>query len=196
MYGHTVLIIAVGLLMLLIASVYPIRKGSWRTVLDALSDYGVGKGQFGSSVIDVFLSKVTGIARRFLLSLRNTFRRRSRLVLTLITLTTAGSSFTAAMNVIASIDTEVARKFDAAPYNLDISFSQSYLQTLVKTRSAMSAAWSVSETWGGGQASIVLPEGTLESPLRIAALPRSTQLIPEITIISGDGLSQLIKMRS
>ncbi len=179
------LITAVGLLMPLIASIYPISKGSRRTVVDALSDYGVGKGQFGSSIIDVFLSKVTGIARPFLLSLRNTFRRRNRLVLTLITLTTAGASFTAAMNVIASIDTEVARKFDAVPYNLDISFSQSYAQTLVENAVSHISGVERIETWGGGQASVVLPDGTLGHPLRIAALPRGTQLIPEIPITSG-----------
>ena len=108
------LIVAVGLLVPLLAAANPISKGSRITVLAALSDYGVGKGKFGTSRMDVWLSNLKGDARTFLLSLRNAFRRRSRLVLTLLTLTVAGANFMTAMNVSASID-QVNRGVNSTP---------------------------------------------------------------------------------
>jgi putative ABC transport system permease protein len=179
------LVVVTGLLIPLLAAANPISKGSRVTVLAALSDYGVGQGKFGTSRIDVWLSNVKGGARTFLLSLRNTFRRRSRLILTLLTLTVAGANFITAMNVAASIDKSIASKFDATPYDIEVAFSQSYPQGEIEQVVSRVDGVERVETWGGARSFVVLPDGTLGKQLRLTAPLLNTELSPKPPIIKG-----------
>src|SRR3712207_5086748 len=83
--------IAVGLLVPLVAALYPIASSVRITVREALNSYGIGDSQFGHNLVDRMLKHVRGLSRPLLLSLRNTFRRKARLVLTLATLTLGGA---------------------------------------------------------------------------------------------------------
>jgi putative ABC transport system permease protein len=179
------LIIFIGLLVPLLAAANPILRGSRITVLAALSDYGTGRAKFGVRRIDIWLSNVKGNARMVLLSLRNTFRRRSRLILTLLTLTVAGANFITAMNVAASIDKSIAIKYDATPYDIEISFSQTYPQAEVERAVRRVDGVEYVETWGGARSLIVLPDGTLGKPLRLVAPLLGTELSPKIPILRG-----------
>jgi putative ABC transport system permease protein len=180
-----VLIVVIGLLVPLLAAAYPISKGSRITVLAALSDYGVGKGKFGTSRIDLWLSKVKGVTRTSLLSLRNTFRRRSRLVLTLLTLTVAGANFITAMNVAASIDKSIAIKFDATPYDIEVAFSQAYPPGEIEQAISQVDGVERVETWGGARSYTVLPDGTLGKQLNLIAPLLNTKLSPKLPILKG-----------
>jgi len=105
--------IAVGLLVPLIAGLGPVINGSRITVLSALSgdvaedEVQFKDGEMRLSWFDWMQVKVTGllaargvhIPRPFVISLRNTFRRKSRLALTLFTLTMGGAIFIAVFNV-------------------------------------------------------------------------------------------------
>jgi putative ABC transport system permease protein len=179
------LIVVMGLLIPLLASAYPIYRGSQKTVLEALTDYGVRQGQVGRGRIDVWLSKVTGIARPLLLSLRNAFRRRNRLILTLVTLTVGGANFATAINVASSLDATVDSKFDAIPYNIEIVFSQSYPQNQIEQAVSRVDGVERVETWGGALSNLVLPDGMLGEELRLIAPPANSQLMPNITIQEG-----------
>ncbi|CAG0934194.1 ABC transporter permease YtrF [Thermoflexales bacterium] len=179
------LIVVMGLLVPLLAAAIPIRKGSRITVLAALSDYGIGSGNFGVSRIDVWLGNLQGGARTMLLSLRNAFRRRSRLMLTLLTLSVAGANFMTAMNVSASIDQSIADKFDATPYDIEIAFSQAYPPgEIERTISQVDGVERV-ETWGGARSFVVLPDGSLGKPLRLTAPLVDTKLSPKPPILKG-----------
>jgi putative ABC transport system permease protein len=179
------LIIVVGLFVPLLAAAAPIIKGSRITVLAALSDYGVEQGKFGNSRMDVWLSNLKGDARTFLLSLRNTFRRRSRLALTLLTLTVAGANFMTAINVAASIDKSIASKFDATPYDIEIAFSQAYPQGEIEQAVSRVGGVARVETWGGARSFVVLSDGTLGKQLRLTAPLVNTQLSPKPPILKG-----------
>jgi putative ABC transport system permease protein len=180
------LVCATGLIIPLLAAAYPIGKGSRITVVAALGDYGVGQRRFGTSRIDVLLGKVTGGVRSFLLPLRNMFRRRVRLVLTLLTLTVAGASFITAMNMRASTDLGVASKFDATPYDIEIAFSRAYPQEDVERFLSGVEGVKRVETWGGARATIVLPDGTPgNKQLSIIAPLLNTELSPKPPVVEG-----------
>ncbi len=179
------LITMVGLIIPLLASGYPIIVASRKSILESLNDYGVTYSKFGSNSFDNLLAKVGGGIRPILLSLRNVFRRRGRLVLTLITLVVAGANFMAAMNVIASIDREVARKFDDTPYDIAITFSQSYSQEQIEDTIHQVNGVSTVESWGGGLATIVLSDNTVGETVQIAAIPENSELMPDLTLIEG-----------
>jgi putative ABC transport system permease protein len=93
-----------------IAAAIPIIGGVKIPVREALSDYGIA-GKNRSNFWDRMLLKVSFLSRPLLLSLRNTFRRKARLALTLGTLTLAGTIFIGVMNIRASLDTEFNSMF-------------------------------------------------------------------------------------
>lgn len=94
---------AVSLLVPVVAAAIPIWLGTRITVREALSSYGLGRGQFGRRRLDRWLERLSGLSRPILLGLRNTFRRPGRLMLTVITLTIAGAMFVGVLHVRASL---------------------------------------------------------------------------------------------
>ncbi|HEX2998392.1 MAG TPA: FtsX-like permease family protein [Anaerolineales bacterium] len=135
--------VLVGLLVPLIAGLVPVRSGSSITVLRALSG-GVADGEkqakAGNERLPWFdwaqvkatrllAKRGVHIPRPFVISLRNTFRRKSRLLLTLFTLTMGGAIFIAVFNVRVTLHefmgvienyfvADVTIDFDK-PYRLD-----------------------------------------------------------------------------
>jgi putative ABC transport system permease protein len=102
-----------------IAAALPILGGVKVSVREALSDYGIaGKNRTG--LIDRLLLKINFLSRPLLLSLRNTFRRKARLALTMGTLILAGTIFIGVMNIRASLDSEFTAMFKKY-YDWDIA---------------------------------------------------------------------------
>ncbi|MFN0111482.1 MAG: ABC transporter permease, partial [Blastocatellia bacterium] len=87
----------------------------------ALADFGVGQHAFGNSRLDRALAGVGGMTRPLLLAVRNSFRRRARLVLTLLTLAAGGLFFMAALNVRASLIYSLDRLFDTRKFDLGVN---------------------------------------------------------------------------
>ena len=141
--------IAVGLIVPLIAGLSPVIGGSRITVLRALSgdltgdesqpQPGADRNRSGQqqtrvSWLDRMLIRLTRMLasrgihfpRPFIISLRNTFRRRGRLILTLFTLTMGGAIFIAVFNVRATLHDYIGSigKYFVADVTLD--FDQPY----------------------------------------------------------------------
>ncbi|MDD5704238.1 MAG: FtsX-like permease family protein, partial [Dehalococcoidales bacterium] len=108
-----VLLLEIGAAVLVpaVAAALPILGGVKITVREALSDYGIA-GKSRAGLFDRVLYKVRLFSRPMLLSLRNTFRRKSRLALTLGTLTLAGVLFIGVLNVRSSLDAEFSDMFE------------------------------------------------------------------------------------
>jgi len=132
--------IAVGLFVPLIAGLAPVINGSRITVLKALSgdlaedEVQFEDGEMRLSWFDWMQVKVTHllalrgihIPRPFVISLRNTFRRKSRLLLTLFTLTMGGAIFISVFNVRVTLHDYIGQigKYFRADVSLD--FDQAY----------------------------------------------------------------------
>src|SRR5262249_56806917 len=80
----------------------PVWRSSRVPVREALADFGVSKTQFGTTAFDRALAGLGGLARPLLLSIRNGFRRRGRLLSTIATLAAGGGVFMTAGHVPAS----------------------------------------------------------------------------------------------
>ncbi len=93
--------VLVALWVPLLAALWPIYSGVRLTVREATSNYGIG-ATFGKGLIDRLLARVRGLPRQAILTLRNTFRRKGRVVLTQITLIMAGVVFVMVMSSAAS----------------------------------------------------------------------------------------------
>ena len=118
--------IAVGLVVPLLAAAYPVWKGSAISVREALADFGVSRNVFGSGVFDRMLAGIGGSSRPLLLSIRNSFRRRTRLALTLATLAVGGIFFMTAINIRTSLSNTLDHQFASKKYDLTIAFGDAY----------------------------------------------------------------------
>ena len=88
----------------LAAGYFPVNRGSKTTVRRAISDDGPGDSGASSGILDRMGRRMQWLSRPLLLSIRNTFRRKGRLALTLFTLVVAGAIFIAVFNVRSSLN--------------------------------------------------------------------------------------------
>jgi len=176
--------IIVGLLVPILVAAYPIYRGSQITVQQAISDYGVGQGTFGTSLVDRLLGQMGGLARPLLLSIRNTFRRRGRLALTLGTLAVGGAIFVAGLNVRASVSKTVEVSFGSLKYDIELSFSRPYPVEQIEQAVRNIPGVVRVESWGGAEAALVYSDGTSGNRFNVIAPPTTTELI-QFPIIEG-----------
>jgi len=120
------LVAVIGLVGPLLAAAYPVWRGSSISVLAALGDFGVAQERFGVSTLDRALARVGGTLRPLALAIRNSFRRRTRLALTLLTLTAGGLFFMSALNIRASMISTLDRLFATRNFDLSVGLSTMY----------------------------------------------------------------------
>jgi putative ABC transport system permease protein len=123
--------VAIGLLVPIVAALIPIYSGTRITIREALSNIGRSSG-YGSGFIDRAIQHVRGLPRPLLLSLRNSFRRKGRVALTLATLTLAGAFFISVFSVKASLEQTIEEIVDSIyAYDLNVYLDRNYrIETL------------------------------------------------------------------
>ncbi len=112
---------ALGLIVPVLAGLYPILSVLRVSAAEAMRGSGTGAERFGRGRFDRIFqgdSFTRFIPRPVLLSLRNTFRRKGRLVLTLAALTLGGAIFIGILSVRDSLARTVG---DIIPYRFDLS---------------------------------------------------------------------------
>lgn len=109
---------AISLLVPVIAALIPVYSGTSITIRQALSNEDVS-ATYGTGMLDSMMQRIRGLPRPVLLSLRNTFRRKGRVALTLLTLTLGGAFFIAVFSSNTSLQLTV-HNFMHALYNYDI----------------------------------------------------------------------------
>lgn len=120
-----------GLGVPVLAALLPILRGTRITIRAAID--GGSTAQYGSNWIDRVLQAVRGVPLALVVSMRNTFRRKGRLVLTLITLTLAGAIFISVTSVRASINQSLATLFATlVRYDVEVRFARSYRMARVE----------------------------------------------------------------
>ena len=167
-----------GIIVPLVAASYPVHRGSRITVLEAITDYGIAPHQFGNGYFDRIIAKAAGVTRPFLLSIRNTFRRRGRLVLILGTLALGGTIFIAAWNVRASLIHTVDVVMGSFRYDLALNFADYYedaelIQVIHRTDGINHV-----ELWSSAEASVIGGEANAgNSTLQLVAVSVPTSML-------------------
>jgi len=181
--GYLALQIIVGLSVPLLAAAWPIARGGRITVREAISDYGIAETSFQNAGLLKLLGRFA--SRPFLLSLRNTFRKRGRLLLTLTTLAFGGAGFIVAMNVSASMDSTVSAKFNAARYDVQFGFSRPYSVELVEKTILEVPGVEDLESWGGAKTAMVYEDGTRGNKINLVAPPAESRLMSSLPLVDG-----------
>ncbi|MDH3676120.1 MAG: FtsX-like permease family protein, partial [Anaerolineae bacterium] len=175
----------------LLAALYPIVTGTRITVQEAIGEYGLGKGGFGAGWIDRLLLKIQQsrflrrtLSRPLLLSLRNTVRRKIRLVLTLVTLIMAGTIFIVVFSLRATMLDTLDAWMEYYQYDVAIQFERDYRVERV-VRETLSVPGVVeAECWGFYNTRRERPDGSDSDNIILFAPPADTKLAKP-TIIEG-----------
>jgi len=191
--------IAVGMLVPLVAGLAPVRNGSRITVLRALSGDLTGdesKPQAGQPDrlpwFDWMMLRATRllakrgihIPRPFIISLRNTFRRRGRLMLTLFTLTMGGAIFIAVFNVRVTLHDyfgAIGRYFRA---DVTLDFDRAYRIHEVEQFALQVPGVQRVEGWQFINTELLYSDGTVAENLNMLAPPAASKLVNPI-IVAG-----------
>lgn len=183
---------AISLAAPLLASVMPIRRGVRVTVREAISEQGLGKGHFGTHLIDrliVGLSYVFPMQRPMQISLRNTFRRKSRLALTLITLSLASAIFVSIFSIRASLQATLDEALAMFDYDVQVVFDRSYRTDRIQNQVESIPGVAAVETWGFASVRRQRPDGS-ESDAIVLYAPRPDTTMVHPTILEGRWLRE------
>ncbi|MEO7455383.1 MAG: FtsX-like permease family protein [Gemmatimonadaceae bacterium] len=169
--------LAVGALLPVVAALFPVVRGCRISVNDALRDFGIsGRGETPRLIVGGRI-----FTRPVLLSLRNAFRRRARMALTLATLAIGGAVYLGALNLRGAVIGAVDLLF--APQQFDMVFRLAHpapaesIAAVVTPMAGVSAA----ESWAGARAALATDGAPLGNSFTITAPPAGTRmLVPRI----------------
>ncbi|HEY7832676.1 MAG TPA: FtsX-like permease family protein [Ktedonobacterales bacterium] len=148
-------VVALGLLagcgVPLVAALIPLGLGTRITVREAIAAYGVNAGQgAGDGLLARLGAHVGWVSQVTWLGLRDTFRKRWRAALTLVTLTLAAASFLVVQTASASVNATIGAVRANASSDLSVNFND--LTTYAQLRDQLAALPNVAaiERSGGG----------------------------------------------
>jgi putative ABC transport system permease protein len=173
----------IGLVVPVLGALIPVIGGARRTIRQAISSYGLdASGKPGA--LDRLLEVLPWLPRPLILSLRNTFRRKARLVLTLATLTLGGAIFIAMLGVRESMNAEINQSFSYYQSDVNAIFSRNYPSTELKAAVADLQDVRASETWNSLNANVVRPDGENTDLVILYVPPDDTRLL-KATMLEG-----------
>jgi putative ABC transport system permease protein len=166
---------AIALLVPLAAGFVPINNGSRISVQRAINGEVSSPVKVKTGWLDRLTARLTvrqtWISRPLLISLRNTFRRKGRLVLTLFTLTMGGAIFIAVFNMRVSLHSyidDIGKYFLA---DISLNFDRPYRLQQV-------------EGWAYTSAEVLRPDKSVSLNLQILAPPAASRLVSPM-MLSG-----------
>ncbi|MHB9003540.1 MAG: ABC transporter permease [Coriobacteriia bacterium] len=183
------LMVGVGLLVPVLSALVPIRLGARISVVRAFNATGVSSANFGHGLVDRALGLVRGLSRPVALSLRNTFLRKGRLALTLITLSLASAVVMAVVSERATMLATVDAIDMWWNYDVQVSLTVPGAQTLVEREAGRASGVKQVETWLERPASFERADGTVNESLYVIGLPYDTTFVTP-TLVQGRWLTE------
>src|SRR5512138_260889 len=170
----------VALLVPLLAALWPIWNSVRMTVREAVSDYGIGGN--GKARRTSVSKGALLIPRPMRLSLRNAFRRKFRLSLTLFSLVLGGAIFIAVYNMWASFDKTIKDIQGYIMADINVSFGRYYRYEEVASIAESLPGVSSVEGWTESPATLITDEKAAGTQIYFVAPPATSTLIkPVIT---------------
>jgi putative ABC transport system permease protein len=183
--------VVIGVVLPILASLWPFLSNLRLSAAEAMSAYTLSRGRFGRNWIDHLLSGSNlWFTRRLsirplLLSIRNTFRSKGRLALTLITLTLASATFISVFNVRASLSTTVDDMIKWFNFDIMLTFDRSYRSDKVEQEALRVSGIAQTDIWLQLPVRRVRPDGS-ESGMMYMFAPH----VDESALIRSPAISE------
>jgi putative ABC transport system permease protein len=176
--------VLIGLAVPLVAALYPIITAVRITPREAMSDYGLAASRAARpSRLSLRQGGRPGgllrlpIPRPTLLSIRNTFRRRGRLALTLATLILGGAIFIAVFSVRDSVLTTLDNMFAYVDYDAIVQFRRPYRIDLVEREALTVPGVATAEGWRFDNGRRMRPDDTESDPVFVRGVKADSALV-------------------
>ena len=176
--------IVVALVVPLIAGFVPVNKGAKTSVRRAITSDRPDGGSPRSTWADRFGAQFSWVSRPILLSIRNTFRRKGRLILTLFTLTMGGALFVGVFNVRASMESFMAQLRQHFLADVTLYLDQPHRVSEVERDVLQVPGMRAVEAWSTASAEIQDAQGASVESLRLFGPPADTKLL-EPDLVAG-----------
>jgi len=182
--------IAIAILVPLVAGLAPVSNGSRVTVLTAISgERSEGVPRRASRLEGLQTRATQALARRglhlprpLLISMRNTFRRKGRLILTLFTLTMGGAIFIAVFNVRVTLHDYIGAIGDYFLADVNLDFDKAYRLREVEQNAMQVEGVTWIEGWLFLGTEIIGADGKVVDNMNILAPPADSQLVVPIMV--------------
>ncbi len=120
------------------------------------------------------------LPRPVIISLRNTFRKRARLILTLFTLTMGGAIFIAVFNVRVTLHEYIGAIGNYFRADVELDFTRPYRVNEIRQLAMQLPGVQSIEGWQGMSADLLYPGGAVIDSLNIVAPPAMSPLVRPI----------------
>jgi putative ABC transport system permease protein len=178
--------VGVGLVVPVLSALIPIITSTRITVREALSQYGLAQNNARQGWVDRLLSGSVllwgRVSRPLLLSLRNTFRRKSRLALTLLTLTLGGAIFVSIFSVRDSMFLTLDDALKYWNYDVGVNFQHSYRAAQIETEARTIPGVITAEAWGFSGARRLRADDSESKSIILIAPPAATQMLSPVVL--------------
>ena len=187
-----VLQVGIGILVPLLIALFPILNATRVTVREAINDFGSSRNTSSPRWFDALLETLR-FDRTLILAIRNTFRRKGRLILTLGLLAAAGGMFMTSLNVKAAWEQALIEAANSRHYDLEIRFNRPASEnTTLKIISSVPGVQAV-EAWNNSPAALARADGLDivrtypdggHASFTLRSMPLKTQFV-QLTMITG-----------
>ncbi len=174
--------LGVGILIPLLAALLPVLRGATVTAREAIAN--VAGSSLHAGRIDRLLARIRGLSRPLQLSLRNTFRRRARLALTLLMLVLGGMIFMTIGSVRLSLSSLIEAGLAYSQYDVQVSFTDSYRIAKIEQAVRQVPGVAAVESWTTSLVTRLRDDGTESNPITMIGLPAQSEMV-QPTISAG-----------
>lgn len=169
--------IVIGLVVPVVAALVPVWTGTRTTVREALDSRGIEGSS--DSLFNRLLARLSLFPRPVLLSFRNMFRQKGRLLLTLATLTLAGAIFATVFTVRNSLFATLDDALAYEDYSVAIDLDEAYARGDVVAAAATVDNVTAVEAWTEATERYVAADGE-ELDITLRGLPVDSTMIQPI----------------
>ncbi len=172
--------VGVALLIPLAAAAWPVLRGTTVTTHAALNHNGMGQGYDNKGWMERFFNGVQEnlpVQRPLIISLRNTVRRKGRLILTLITLILGTALFISVLSVRSSVESTLDNFLRFHEYDVRVNFSRPYRTSQLELLANEVDGVVAVESWSSNSVRRVRPDGSDSESINLQAAPADTTMM-------------------
>ncbi|MDR3387428.1 MAG: ABC transporter permease [Rudaea sp.] len=170
--------LAVGCLLPVAAAALPVMRACRMPVNAALRDSGI-VAEAGTAYLRR-RNSIPGMSRPLQLSISNAFRRRQRLLFTLLALATGGAVYLGADNVRIAVRGSVDRLFSSQRYDLVLRFADAHRAGQIESVAKNVAGVVRAEAWNTDNASVAHADGTQGNAFVLIGLPPDSLMVAPV----------------
>jgi putative ABC transport system permease protein len=178
--------LAVGCLLPVAAAALPVARACRMPVNTALRDSGLTT-EAGGAYLRRRIS-LPGVSRPLQLSIGNAFRRRQRMLLTLLALAAGGAVYLGADNVRIAVRGSVDMLFASQRYDFALRFADAHPAGQIESAAKEIAGVQRAEAWSTDNASVAHADGTQGNSFTLVGLPADSSMVAP-TLLGGRWLN-------